>query len=253
MRFLPSCAEQYPFRHFGAVCWKPTIRPHRCLFIAARLLSLVFLCLVPSAKAAPINVPSGQPTIQAGINAANNGDTVVLAPGTYYKNIDFKGKAIIVASSAGAATTIIDGGAALGSATASFQSGELRDSVLSGFTIQNGGNQTASSRGGGGVYVANTWPTILNNIITNNVCNGIGDYGPALIQGNTISNTQDPNDDYCSFAGSGLVLGASLNGGGRSPISKRFCFHVQSNSPRTRSRLPKNFCQPYCAPLYAAC
>jgi hypothetical protein len=53
----------------------------------------------------------------------------------------------------------------------------------------------------------------VNNIITKNACNGIGDYGPALIQGNIISNTQDPSDDYCPFAGSGLVLGNSLNGG----------------------------------------
>lgn len=191
--------------------WK-FLQPHRCLSIAVRLLSLVFVYLVASAKAATINVPSSQPTIQAGIDAASNGDTVVVAPGTYYENIDFKGKAITVTSSDGAAATIIDGGAVPGLATVSFQSHELRDSVLSGFTIQNGGNQTASSRGGGGVYVVGTSPTILNNIVTNNACNGIGDFGPALIQGNTISDTQNPSDNYCSSAGSGLVLGNSLNG-----------------------------------------
>ena len=213
MRLRLSSPAQYHLRHFGASCGQPILQPHRCLCTAVRLLSLVFLCLVLSARAATINVPSDQASIQAGINAANNGDTVLVAPGTYYENIDFKGKAITVTSSAGAATTIIDGGAAPGLATVSFQSHELRNSVLSGFTIQNGGNQTASSRGGGGVYVANTGPTILNNIITKNACNGVGDYGPALIQGNTISNTQDPSDNYCPFAGSGLVLGNSLNGG----------------------------------------
>jgi Right handed beta helix region len=213
MRVRRSYAEQNDLGLFGAAYRRLIVQRHRCLCAAVLLLSHIFLCLVPSAKAATINVPSGQPTIQAGINAANNGDTVLVAPGTYYENIDFEGKAITVTSSAGAATTIIDGGAAPGLATVSFQSHELRNSVLSGFTIQNGGNQTASSRGGGGVYAANTAPTILNNIITKNACNGMGDYGPALIQGNTISNTQDPNDEYCSFAGSGLVLGNSLNGG----------------------------------------
>jgi hypothetical protein len=34
----------------------------------------------------------------------------LVAPGTYYENINFMGKAITVTSSAGAAQTIIDGG-----------------------------------------------------------------------------------------------------------------------------------------------
>jgi hypothetical protein len=213
MRLRLSSTVQYHFRCFWAANGQPFVQPPLCT--AVLLLSLVLLCLVPSAKAATINVPSDQASIQGGINAANNGDTVLVAPGTYYENIDFKGKAITVTSSAGAAATIIDGGAAPGLATVIFKSGELRSSVLSGFTIQNGGNVTYSSFGGGGVYVDGTAPTILNNIITGNACNGISvNFGAALIQGNTISNTQDPNDEYCSFAGSGLALGGTGTAGG---------------------------------------
>ena len=41
-----------------------------------------------------IHVPGDQPTIQAGIGAATNGDTVLVAAGIYYENINFNGKAI---------------------------------------------------------------------------------------------------------------------------------------------------------------
>ena len=35
---------------------------------------------------------------------------------------------------------------------------------------------------------------------------------------------------------------------GRGPISNGFCLRGHSNPPTTRSRPPKNFCQPYFAP-----
>jgi hypothetical protein len=48
-----------------------------------------------------IHVPGDAATIQAGINATSDGDTVLVAPGTYVEIIDFKGKAITVTSSGG--------------------------------------------------------------------------------------------------------------------------------------------------------
>src|SRR5438094_10590364 len=98
---------------------------------------LLILGLMPhTARAATINVPAGQPTIQAAINAASNGDTVLVAPGTYYENINFMGKAIAVTSSGGPAVTTINGNAA--GSVVMFRTNEGRNSVLSGFTITSG-------------------------------------------------------------------------------------------------------------------
>lgn len=45
-----------------------------------------------------IRVPEDYPNIQAGIDAAVDGDTVLVADNIYFDNIRFKGKAITVAS-----------------------------------------------------------------------------------------------------------------------------------------------------------
>jgi len=50
------------------------------------------------ASAQIIHVPVDQPTIQAAVNAADNGDTVLVDTGTYCENMNFQGKNIVVAS-----------------------------------------------------------------------------------------------------------------------------------------------------------
>jgi len=57
--------------------------------ISIHLISIVLL-------SDTIHVPADYPTIQEAINTSVNGDTVLVAPGTYVENIDFVGKAIIV-------------------------------------------------------------------------------------------------------------------------------------------------------------
>ena len=190
------------------------------------LTPLLILGLTPhTARAATINVPAGQPTIQAAINAALNGDTVLVAPGTYYENIDFMGKAITVTSSGGPAVTTIDGGRV--GTVVMFRTNEGRNSVLSGFTITKGAsynnyqNLGISDSNGGGINISNASPTVSRDIITGNAACSRGDgiaaeFSSALIQGNTISNNGCASGDgggiYVGGAGSVQIIGNTISG-----------------------------------------
>ena len=174
----------------------------KCIYF----VPVFFLALsVPLSAASVIHVPQDQPTIQAGINAANKGDTVLVAPGTYVENVNFSGKAITVKSSSGPKLTIIDGSAA--APVVAFVTQEGPKSVLSGFTLQNGVGTFPYEYFGGGVSILFTSPTIKNNIIINSTAGdggGIGVYqGSPVITGNTISHNS------ASFGGGVAFVGGS--------------------------------------------
>ena len=183
----------------------------RFSFWAVPVASSVLLTLTAASAGTIIHVPANQPTIQAGINAANNGDIVLVAPGTYKENINFNGKQITVQSSNGAAVTIIDGGRLAPVAT--FSKGETLKSVLRGFTLQNGSSTFNSQYDGGGVYINGASPTILGNVVQSNIaCDGGGgiavEFASPLIQGNRIRNNLQSG---CSggIGGGGISVGGA--------------------------------------------
>ncbi|HPC35627.1 MAG TPA: carboxypeptidase regulatory-like domain-containing protein [Candidatus Marinimicrobia bacterium] len=163
-----------------------------------------------------INVPSDKATIQAGIQEAVNGDTVLVAEGIYKENIDFKGKKITVGSlfySDGNSThiqnTIIDGQAK--GSVVKFSGSETSSSILIGFTIKNG-----SADYGGGIYCYNASPTLKNLVIHDNVAKysgaGIHCYlsSPTLervlIYNNKANETGGTGGGICCFNNSNPVL-----------------------------------------------
>ena len=138
-------------------------------------LALVVFAYLP-VSATIINIPDDYPTIQQGIDASSDGDTVLVQPGTYVENIDFNGHEIVLGSmflTTGDPTyisqTIIDGGfnGFLGPVVV-FESGEDIWVEIVGFTIQNGHSDPFTGEGGG-IRCWDSNPTIRNNIIKENL------------------------------------------------------------------------------------
>jgi hypothetical protein len=172
-----------------------------CLFLLPIFLLAVY---ASSTNALIIHVPADSSTIQSGINGAVDGDTVLVADGTYTgdgnRDIDFLSKAIVLMSENGPGVTIIDceGSSSEYHRGFRFHKGEDSSSVLRGFTIKNGYNMD-----GGGIYCNGSSPTIEGNSIVGNTAHYDGggiycSYTGLTIAGNTIS------DNFAYESGGGI-------------------------------------------------
>ena len=173
-------------------------------------------------------VPQTYSVIQNAINAAQDNDTVLVAPETYSERINFRGKPIPVASyyillgeQHYKNYTCIDaqhGIPTLDSASVvTFSSGEDSNSAIEGFTLKNGKGTIlpfkSEDRYGGGIYCEGSSPTIRNNIIQGNQADaeryssGGGIYCTGCNPGPTITCNLIRNNT--SIYGGGICCNAS--------------------------------------------
>jgi len=166
--------------------------------------SLGILITTTALIAETLHVPSQYPTIQAGIEASQDGDTVLVAAGTYNEQIFYLGKEIVVKSESGPTPTIIDPN--MEGCTVNFMDNEGPGAVIEGFTISN--SYFSSTGWYSGIRcTANTFPTIRNNIISDNggiwafYGGGINaDSACPVIEDNIIVNNE------CVYYGAGIYI-----------------------------------------------
>jgi len=107
-------------------------------------------CELESARLVPFEYPN----IVSAINAAQNGDTIFVAPGAYYEKLSFGSKQLSMRSVGGASVTYIDGNGQNGTLLA-VNGGQGASSVIDGFTFWY-------AQGGYALYIQNASPTVRN-------------------------------------------------------------------------------------------
>lgn len=127
--------------------------------------------------ATTINIPGNYDTIQAGLNAATEGDTVFVASGIYIENLTWPAINGIKLIGEDRNTTIIDGGSLESVVRFEEELNEVIDSttVIRGITVQNGlANGRHPYNCGGGIYLRNSSPTLEDVTITGNSASYMG-------------------------------------------------------------------------------
>jgi predicted outer membrane repeat protein/parallel beta-helix repeat protein len=177
-----------------------------------KLIILSFVVLLITATLAPAvvrRVPSHYQTIQAAIDACEDGDVVLVADGRYDKasisGVIHKNKAITVQSENGPKNCIIDGGGEWGFW---FYRTGTTACRLEGFTVTN------CQYDFGAIYCSqDSSPTIVNCIVTNNGDPGgpLNYRGSAGIRCDTLSS---PTISNCIIANNYFCAGYEGFGGG---------------------------------------
>jgi hypothetical protein len=187
------------------------------------LIPLILIQVWNDASATTIHVPGDLPSIGAAIELAGNGDTILLAPGTYHENITLS-KALVIAShylSTGTESlidqTIIDGSA---QTVIDISGPENMASSIIGLTIRNGEDGIMASGplnllhnvieacGDGIDYETGGGGSCIGNIFKENLDDGIdldGSLSDLIIEDNVIGDNDDDGIEIRLHAYSGML------------------------------------------------
>jgi len=126
-------------------------------------------------------VPEDTLSIQGAIEWADDGDIILISPGTYRERIDFLDKNITVAALFFSefdplfiGETVLDGDTA--GTVVTIADGQDQSAILLGLTIENG----YAEQTGGGVLIDHADPTLDRNIIQNNHAGSCGGEGGGI-------------------------------------------------------------------------
>ena len=164
-----------------------------------------------------LRVNQGNPSIQANIDMAHDGDIILVDPGLYQGQIDFLDKNITLATliysgygEEDIERSILDGDGV--GPVVTINGGQDQSSILLGFVIKNGNAEES----GGGILIEDSSPTIDRNIIHHNQAGSCGGSGAGIaiigesyphVFGNTIHDNIVSGDCDCDcYFGGGIFV-----------------------------------------------
>jgi hypothetical protein len=167
------------------------------------LIVIVVGAAVTGARGEIIRVPDDERTIQAAVDAAVDGDVVIVNDGIHVgpgnRDVDFGGRAISVRSVNGPDQCVIDAEGV--GRVFIFVSGETRSSIVEGFTLRNGD----ANNGGAVLCDAGSSPTLRNCVFVDNRAQ---EWGGAIACGLD----SDALLDHCVFTANKALLGGAIAG-----------------------------------------
>jgi hypothetical protein len=136
------------------------------------LQCLLFTIIVSMAIADTLRVPTDFSRIQVAIDAAHDGDVILVAPGVYAEDLRIVAKVLELRSEDGPEVTVVDACGRNSVLTIT----NSQWVVVDGFTLTNGNASGAGTSNwhGGGIYCFASGALIQSNVVTGNIANSLG-------------------------------------------------------------------------------